>query len=211
MTQTEPRTFELFPTPVEFRPSLLAPTVALALGQRMAQRCAQANHRSAALAHSELLQPGDDRDLDTLAQALLPAIRAFGSLLLGEPLTWTIKEMWANVLHRDGHQALHNHANCFVSGVAYLSPTEGRAQTTFLRGLGGSDFKFSNEHVGVQSGPFNAQKWQAPDMQPGDVLLFPSYLLHEVPPNRGDVRITLAFNAIPHRLDSWGYQIGLHA
>ena len=41
------------------------------------------------------------------------------------------------------------------------------------------------------------------------MILFPSYLLHEVPRNQGDQRITLAFNAIPDRLDSWGYTIGL--
>jgi hypothetical protein len=29
-----------------------------------------------------------------------------------------------------------------------------------------------------------------------------------VPPNEGGQRISLAFNAIPARLDSWGYTIG---
>jgi hypothetical protein len=40
------------------------------------------------------------------------------------------------------------------------------------------------------------------------MLLFPSFQLHAVPPNPGERRITLAFNAIPARLDSWGYTIG---
>jgi hypothetical protein len=39
------------------------------------------------------------------------------------------------------------------------------------------------------------------------MVLFPSYLLHEVPPNPGERRITLAFNAIPAAVDSWGYKI----
>jgi hypothetical protein len=37
------------------------------------------------------------------------------------------------------------------------------------------------------------------------MVLFPSYLMHAVPPNQGDRRITLSFNAIPHQLNSWGY------
>ena len=41
----------------------------------------------------------------------------------------------------------------------------------------------------------------------GDIVFFPSYLMHAVPPNPGGQRITLAFNAIPTRLDSWGYKI----
>ena len=60
-------------------------------------------------------------------------------------------------------------------------------------------------------GPFNADKWVAPAPTPGDLLLFPSHLLHEVPANRGAERITLAFNAIPHRLDAWGYAIEFSA
>jgi hypothetical protein len=43
--------------------------------------------------------------------------------------------------------------------------------------------------------------------RPGDLILFPSYLLHEVPLNHGGERVTLAFNAIPHRLDAWGYGV----
>jgi hypothetical protein len=39
------------------------------------------------------------------------------------------------------------------------------------------------------------------------MVLFPSYLMHAVPPNQGARRISLAFNAIPARLDSWGYSI----
>jgi hypothetical protein len=43
--------------------------------------------------------------------------------------------------------------------------------------------------------------------EPGDVVLFPSFLLHAVPTNPGERRISLAFNAIPTQLDSWGYKI----
>jgi hypothetical protein len=39
------------------------------------------------------------------------------------------------------------------------------------------------------------------------VVLFPSYLMHAVPTNPGVRRITMAFNAIPASLESWGYKI----
>ena len=58
---------------------------------------------------------------------------------------------------------------------------------------------------GVPAQP--GRKWIGPPPGPGDLLLFPSYLLHEVPPNHGGLRVTLAFNAIPHRLDAWGYAV----
>ena len=59
----------------------------------------------------------------------------------------------------------------------------------------------------AQPGPYNAEKWIGPAPAPGDVVLFPSYLMHAVPPNAGGRRISLAFNAIPARLESWGYAI----
>jgi hypothetical protein len=31
--------------------------------------------------------------------------------------------------------------------------------------------------------------------------------MHAVPPNQGERRITMSFNAIPGGLDSWGYAI----
>jgi hypothetical protein len=39
------------------------------------------------------------------------------------------------------------------------------------------------------------------------MLVFPSYLMHSVPPNQGEQRITLSFNAIPSALKSWDYAI----
>ena len=75
--------------------------------------------------------------------------------------------------------------------------------------MGGADFALRNTHAGTHSNAFNAHKWIAPAPTAGDLLLFPSYLLHQVPPNQGDTRVTLAFNAIPHRLDAWGYTLSL--
>jgi len=112
------------------------------------------------------------------------------------------------VLDTGGRQAMHNHANSFISGVVYLTPTDPSAQTVFMKSPGGTDFAFKNDHAGMTPGEFNASQWVSPAPAPGDLVLFPSYLMHAVPPNAGARRISLAFNAIPARLDSWGYGIG---
>jgi hypothetical protein len=199
--------FELFPTPVQRVPSLLTPAEAQELARRLAATAVLANDRSGELAHSRILGPGDDAGLANLVARLGPPVQEFGALLFGETLRWLVKELWVNVLQPGGQQAMHNHANCFVSGILYLTESDASARTVFLRGLGGSDFAFRNAHAGVQDGRFHSEKWAAPAPAPGDLLLFPSYLLHEVPPNRGAARVTLAFNAIPHRLDAWGYTV----
>jgi uncharacterized protein (TIGR02466 family) len=131
----------------------------------------------------------------------------FGSLLFGEDLAWHIKEMWINRLEAGGFQTVHSHANSFISGVIYLTESDPSARTTFYRSMGGRDFAFANEHKGARMGPFNAPKWAVPATMPGDMVLFPSYLLHEVPKNQGEARMTVAFNAVPDRLRSWDYEL----
>ncbi|CAN5471539.1 hypothetical protein BH11PSE9_BH11PSE9_06410 [soil metagenome] len=194
----------LFPTPFMRSEKLLGAGLVAALVAEAEASASQANARSAALTHTEPVAPGSGAFAEAGA-AIAPRLVEFGMLLFGESLPWAIKEMWLNVLEHGGHQAVHNHANSFVSGVVYLSRPHESAHTVFLKGLGGRDFVFGNSNPRTAQGPFNADKWITPPAEPGDLVLFPSYLLHEVPINQGGRRISLAFNAVPQRLDSWGY------
>jgi uncharacterized protein (TIGR02466 family) len=165
------------------------------------------NNSSTNLSHTEMLRPSDSPLLAEAAALIAPKLVEFGVHLLGERLTWLLKEMWVNVLDAGGRQAMHNHANSFASGVVYLTPTHPSSQTVFMKSPGGSDFMFKNDHKGMKPGEFSADKWVSPAPEPGDMVLFPSYLMHAVPPNQGERRITLSFNAIPSQLDSWGYVV----
>lgn len=198
----------LFPTPLLRAPRQLPSDLVATLVQRFEASAAQANHRSGALVHTEILSAADDPALAAVAELALPKLVEFGELLFGERLRWTVKELWANVMQRGGQQALHNHANSLVSGIVYLTPSHSSANTVFVKALGGPGYVFSNSHAQTRQGPFNSDKWISPDAEIGDLLLFPSHVLHEVPANQGDTRITLAFNAVPQRLNAWGYSVG---
>jgi putative 2-oxoglutarate-Fe(II)-dependent oxygenase superfamily protein len=201
--------FGVFPIPFGRVPRLLGAELLLALVQRFEASTATKNSSSEQLAHTEPLAPDGDPLLDAANRLIVPQVARFGELLFGEPLPWLIKEMWVNVLETGGRQALHNHANSFVSGVVYLTESDRSANTLFVKSPGGNDFVFNNTNTRARLGPYNADKWAPPDPSPGDLVLFPSYLLHEVRTNRGGRRISLAFNAIPERLDSWGYTLTL--
>jgi uncharacterized protein (TIGR02466 family) len=179
------------------------------LRQRFVSQADTANQRSAALTHTTLLQPQDDPVLAGLMTRITPQIEAFGELLFGERLDWTVKELWLNRLETGGHQGLHNHANSLVSAVLYLTPVHASAATVFVKAMGHAGYVFSNAHAGAATNPFNADKWVMPAVAAGDMVLFPSHLLHEVPVNQGGQRLTLAMNAIPSRLNAFGYRIGL--
>jgi uncharacterized protein (TIGR02466 family) len=198
----------LFPTPLMRATAALQHDLVSGLVAHFAQQAAQRNNSSDQLSHTAMLRPGDSPLLVAAAEAITPKVAAFGAVLFGEQLGWAIKEMWVNVLETGGRQSMHNHANSFISGVVYLTATHPDSRTVFMKAPGGTDFSFKNDHQGSTSGPYNSDKWISPAPQPGDLVLFPSYLMHAVPPNPGATRITLAFNAIPTQLESWGYRIG---
>ena len=201
----------LFPTPFMRAPATLPHELVNGLVEHFSTLAVRDNNSSANLSHTEMLRPGDSPLLVEAAALITPKLTEFGALLFGERMGWSVKEMWVNVLETGGHQAMHNHANSFISAVVYLTPTHASSRTVFMKSPGGTDFAFKNDHAGVATGQFNAEKWISPAPEPGDLVLFPSYLMHAVPPNAGERRITLALNAIPTRLDSWGYSVKFSA
>jgi hypothetical protein len=202
---------ELFPTPFMRAPGVLdLPLVAALVGQ-FSGRAWRDNNASANLSHTEMLLPDDDPLLRQAAALVAPKLVDFGVLLFGERLPWRIKEIWVNFLDTGGRQAMHNHANSFISGVIYLTPTHPDSQTVFMKSPGGQHYTFKNDHARMTPGPFSADKWVSPAPSPGDLVLFPSYLMHAVPPNPGERRISMAFNAVPARLEAFGETLSFGA
>jgi len=197
----------LFPIPFMRVPNALGGDLVQRLVEHFSVLANQPNNSSENLSHTAVLHPSESPLYVQAAVVITPLLAEFGSLLFGEQLGWSLKEMWVNVLDTGARQAMHNHANSFISGVVYLTRTHEEARTVFMKSPGGVEFSFKNDHAGVAAGRFNADKWVSPAPEPGDLVLFPSYLMHAVPPNRGERRISMAFNAIPAALDSWGYKI----
>ena len=201
--------FGIFPTPFLRAPAALDQPLVTRLVEYFTAQATRDNNSSPQLAHTALQQPIDSPLLVEAASFITPRLTEFGLHLFGERLPWLLKEMWVNVLDTGGRQAMHNHANSFISGVVYLTRTHSSARTVFMKAPGGADFMFKNDHAGVRATEFSADKWVSPAPEPGDLVLFPSYLMHAVPPNQGERRITLSFNAVPTRLNSWGYVLRL--
>ncbi len=178
----------------------------------LSAEASQSNSFSENLAHTQIAGAealNDGGRFAELTKRLAPLMVRFGEELLGETLEWRIKELWANVLDKGGRQAIHNHANSMISAIIYLTEVHDSARTQFHRAVGSTEFVLSNDNPRAKQGPYNGRKWLGPPPQPGDAVLYPSYLLHEVPENLGERRVTIAVNAIPTRLDSWGYALAL--
>jgi uncharacterized protein (TIGR02466 family) len=199
--------FVIFPTPLLRARGALPPVLVAGLVAHFTARAIQENNSSTNLAHTAMLDPSESPLLGEASKLIAPKLSEFALHLFGERLPFFLKEMWVNVLDAGGRQAMHNHANSFVSGIVYLTPTHPGSQTVFMKSPGGNDFAFKNDHEGSKPGQFSADKWVSPAPEPGDMILFPSYLMHAVPPNNGARRITVSFNALPSQLNSWGYVV----
>src|SRR5262245_24155084 len=159
----------LFPTPFMRAPATLGEALVGGLVEHFTARATRDNNSSRQLAHTEMLKPGDSPLFVQAAAEITPRLVDFGAELFGERMGWSLKEMWVNVLDAGGHQAMHNHANSFISGVVYLTQTHPGSQTVFMRSPGGTDFLFKNDHAGMSPGQFNADKWVSPAPSPGDM------------------------------------------
>ena len=204
---TKPKILGLFPTPFMTCPGAIPAELVQQLRERAVSAYKKSNVRTDLLSHTEMIDPKDDAQFMQVGEMIRPRLVEFGEAMFGEKLEWTVKETWLNVLQNGGSQFIHSHANSFISGVIYLSEQHPSARTMFVKSMGGTEFVFKNDSDGANIGQYNGEKWRVPPSAPGDMVLYPSYLLHGVPPNQGGERVTLALNAIPDRLRSFGYEI----
>jgi uncharacterized protein (TIGR02466 family) len=194
----------LFPTPLMKIDGFLEGDLLDAFASRAHALTRNSNSATDLLTHTEMIKPDADAACARLASLVQEPMQHFGELLFAEKLNWQVKEMWLNVIEKGGSQFLHTHANSFISGVVYVTKPSSANGTLFRKVSGGGEFIFRND---VPMGHYSSDTWMLPNVEAGDLVLFPSYLLHGVPPNEGDVRITMAFNAVPDHLDSLGYKI----
>ena len=100
-----------------------------------------------------------------------------------------ITQSWINYTEVNQFHHLHSHGNSYVSGVFYIAANQEVDTIKF-------DKRSSSEIIleVLKYNIFNAKGWIRP-VQTGDVLLFPSSLLHQVEPKKGmNTRISLSFN-----------------
>jgi uncharacterized protein (TIGR02466 family) len=197
----------LFPTPLMKMDGLLDAEQVEPLRNSALEWRKETNVRTRLLSHTRMIAPQSDKAFAQISRIVNPEVVEFGALMFGERLRWIVKEMWLNVLQPGGSQFMHTHANSFISGVVYLTRPHPSTNTVFTKSMGGTEFLFKHDTPDSELNPSNSDKWICPEINAGDLVMFPSYLLHGVPPNEGEQRITIAFNAVPEHLKSWDYEI----
>lgn len=105
---------------------------------------------------------------------------------------------WFHVSRSGAYFSMHNHPMASWSGVYCVSPGDGEGPEngaiSFLHPFGGAANMFVDRGNAKLQLPFAAKNFML-RQQAGELVLFPSYLFHQVMPYVGNTeRITVAFN-----------------
>jgi uncharacterized protein (TIGR02466 family) len=131
--------------------------------------------------------------LEPLVQHVRAGVGLVLEFLRVESAPLEITGLWVNVAAPGGAVRLHAHPNNFLSGVYYVQVQEGADSI---------NFHDPRPQAGVVRPPVTELTAYNTDLvvvriEEGDLLVFPSWLLHSVDPNQSDrIRISASFNAM---------------
>ena len=128
---------------------------------------------------------------------MIGALNGYDSATIARLLIYN--DAWFHVTRRGGFFALHNHPNASWSGVYCVDPGQHDADKPESGALSFvSPAVISSMYMDAATAnlrdPF-APNVRAPRLEPGQLVVFPSWILHDVKPFQGEgTRITVAFN-----------------
>jgi len=102
-----------------------------------------------------------------------------------------LTQSWLNYTKPGEFHHKHAHQNSFVSGVLYIKADRAKDKIYFYRD-GYEQIKIPTENFN----PYNSDSWWF-DVGAGDLMLFPSSLMHMVETVQDGERVSLAFNTFP--------------
>lgn len=113
---------------------------------------------------------------------------------------------WMNANPKGAFNAPHSHPGAHWSGVHYVTQPEIETGNSGMIEFLDPRSDLPNWRI-LQAQPFRMKKKIRP--QPGEMILFPSYLVHWVYPNEADTeRVTIAFNATFKKMRKTGKEAG---
>ena len=100
-----------------------------------------------------------------------------------------ITQSWLNYTETNQHHHAHEHPNSIISGVFYIDADNENDLILF------KNTSYKQLHINIKDfNKWNSTSWWYP-VETGKIVLFPSYLTHQVTSKKGNnTRISLSFN-----------------
>jgi len=137
----------------------------------------------------------EDESMSSIKEYILKHIEIYTKdvLRISKNTEFKIVSSWINLTTKGGRHHPHVHSNSVISGVFNLTPNN----ELVFGDLGGKPFSMWAMDLDDQN-IFNSDCWTVSSKDPGNVILFPSTLMHQVYPYSSDnVRESISFNVMP--------------
>ena len=140
----------------------------------------------------KLFEDDNNPYLGGIVNSIVQATDEFRSSLKMKPLIVT--SIWININGKGGYNSRHCHPGSIISGAFYIKvPEDSESPFILLKSRESTDYGFGEAFEDPNSVE-NVNTILIPSEE-GKLILFPSYLEHEVPPNQSnDHRISISFN-----------------
>jgi len=134
----------------------------------------------------------ENKKFKDLKDAILKEFNYFASEILKYTNKFKITTSWFTQLDKGERGQVHNHHNCFISGVLYLQTNTESGNIVFRNFSDSRSWLIPTEY-----NIFNSKDWiYKPEN--GLILFFPSELHHQVEENKSEqTRHSLSFNIVP--------------
>jgi uncharacterized protein (TIGR02466 family) len=146
-------------------------------------------------------------ELSTLKASIEQEIEFYvrNQLHVAKHISFEIINSWVMLHRRDNFSPPHSHNCSLLSGIIYIDTDEDSGDITFIRGFGSNNLFPSALDLEVSEyNIFNSNKWRFRP-HPGEIVIFPSFLGHEVGPSQSDHdRYCIAFNVFPRGILNLG-------
>jgi len=141
--------------------------------------------------------------LDTVSR-LTAYIEAVASEYMREVMSFSlpakVTQSWVNRNNKGEPTHQHTHGNSIVSGVFYMDIPGGEGVIRFHKNQSSGNGRtyYMDPAIDTTKQNLFTYDWVDITVNPGDILLFPSYLTHSVPAHQDTApRWSLAFNSVP--------------
>lgn len=131
--------------------------------------------------------------LEAVVKSIIEMIDEFRLSINMKKLELT--SMWVNLNGKGGYNQRHAHPGSVVSGVFYVKvPTDSESPFLMYKSREAADYGYASAFID-DTAPPNLYGSMVIPSEEGKLILFPSYVDHEVPPNKSeDYRISISFN-----------------